>query len=534
MFEETYDYVVIGAGSAGAVIASRLSEDLKNKVLLLEAGTARTSIWLSIPIGYAKNFANPRYNWMYNSEPEPNLNDRRMYTPRGKALGGSSAINGMVYIRGNAHDFDQWRQMGNAGWGYQDVLPYFRKLESSDQGEDQYRGRSGPIRATPAHWRNELTEAVIRAGMELGLPRNDGFNGPTQHGIGYFEMAMSRGRRNSTANCYLKPAMVRPNLRVVTSALAEKLVLDGKRVTGVVFRHKGKPNKVNANAEVILCGGAINSPQLLQLSGIGPAALLRERGIEVALDLAGVGENLQDHIYCKTQVRVSKPVTLNDRVGTFAGRAREAVRYALFRDGALSVPAGVIGAFPKSRPELEAPDFQMHFMPFSMDSWAALHDFSGATGVIQQNLPQSRGSVRIGSANAADAPEIRFNYYQAEADQRAIVTGLRFVRSLFRTEAMKGLVQSELNPAPDIESDDEFLEFARANSDSCYHLSGTCRMGPEGSSMSVVDERLRVHGLSGLRVADASIMPQVVSANTNVTTMMIGEKCADMLRQDNL
>jgi choline dehydrogenase len=532
MSDISYDYIIVGAGSAGAVLAARLSEDPNVQVLLLEAGTADTGVWMKIPVGYAKNFANPKHNWMYFTDPEPYLDGRTMFAPRGKALGGSSAINGLVYIRGVASDFDNWCRLGNAGWSYEDVLPFFRKLESVSGGDDHYRGRTGPIHVEQVRWRNDLTESVIRAGIELGLPRNDGFNGPTQYGVGYFETNQSGGLRVSTATGYLVPAKGRRNLHIMTGALAEKLMLEGKRVVGVLFSHNGLQVRARAGTEVILCGGAFNSPQLLQLSGIGPAEHLKKHGIEVAMDLPGVGENLQDHIYCKTQVRITRPITLNDQLGSVSNKAREGLQYALFKTGALTVAAGVVGAFPKTNPDFETPDLQIHFVPFSADSWVSLHPFSGATAVVQQHRPLSRGSVHIKSNNPHEAPSIQLNYLKAEEDRKAIVKGLRFVRRLFRTKAMSELVEMEINPRPELESDDELLTYARANAESCFHVVGSCRMGPASEKMSVVDHRLRVHGLSGLRIADASIMPQIVSANTNATTIMIGEKCAAMVISD--
>jgi choline dehydrogenase len=534
MSEETYDFVVIGAGSAGAVVAARLSENPSWKVLLLEAGPPNNSVWLHIPVGFAKNFTNPKYNWMYSTDPEPSLGGREMFAPRGKTLGGSSSINGMIYLRGVPADFSHWRQMGNVGWGYDDVLPFFRKLESYPEGDALYRGHDGPIEVTDAAWRNDLTEAFIAAGRELGLPRNDGFNGPVQEGIGYFQLSQKRGLRNSTARGYIKPARKRPNLHIVTNALVERILIKDRRAVGVQYSLDGEPRRASAGREIVLSGGAINSPQLLQLSGIGPAQFLADKGIQVELDLPGVGENLQDHINCKVQVRVNRPLTVNDHVKNWHSKARAGLRYALFRDGALTVAAGIVGVFAKSRPQLDVPDLQVHFFPFSGDDLSvAPHPFSGVTAIVNQHVPDSRGCVRIRSSNPKDYPSIRCNYLEKDIDQRTIVAGLKFVRRLFGSKAMSPFVTEELKPGIGTQSDDEILSYAKANGDSCYHLCGSCRMGMSSSKLSVVDDRLRVHGLQGLRVADASIMPQIVSANTNVTTIMIGEKCADMVRSDN-
>jgi choline dehydrogenase len=527
-----FDYIVVGAGSAGAVVAARLSEDARATVLLLEAGPRDNNVWLHVPVGFTRNFMNPKYNWKYYTEPEPGLDNRSIYTPRGKTLGGSSAINGMIYLRGVPSDFNQWRQMGNAGWSYDDVLPYFRKLEDFREGSGE-RGHEGPIKVTLAAWRNDLTEAFIEAGEALGLPRNDGFNGSDQEGIGYFELSQRDGRRSSTSRAYLRPAMKRPNLKVVTRALAQRILLEGRRAAGVAYDVEGTPHQARARREVIVCGGSVNSPQLLQLSGIGPAELLRGHGIEVRHELAGVGENLQDHINCKVAYRVNQPLTINDAVKTLPGRVRAALRYALFRDGALTVGAGIIGAFLKSEPSLEVPDLQVHFFPFSGDSLSATpHPFSGVSAIVNQHLPASRGHVRIKSSDPRTPPSIVCNYLTEEIDQQTLVRGLKFLRTLFDTEPMKSFVVDEISPGPSVATDADWLAFARANGDAAYHLCGTSRMGLPTSRMSVVDERLRVHGIDRLRVADASIMPQITSANTNVTAMMIGEKCAAMVKQD--
>jgi choline dehydrogenase len=438
MSEGAYDFIVIGAGSAGAVVAARLTENPAWRVLLLEAGPPNNSIWLHIPVGFAKNFTNPKYNWMYSTDPEPSLGGRKMFAPRGKTLGGSSSINGMIYLRGVPTDFNHWRQMGNVGWGYDDVLPFFRKLESYPDGDDVYRGHNGPIEVTDAAWRNDLTEAFIAAGREAGLPRNDGFNGPIQEGIGYFQLSQKRGLRNSTARGYLKPARKRPNLHIVTDALVGKILFVGRKAIGVEYSIGGEMKRALAGREIVLSGGAINSPQLLQLSGVGPAKLLTDAGIKVEVDLPGVGENLQDHINCKTQVKVNRLLTINDHVRDWPSKARAGLRYALFRDGALTVAAGIVGVFAKSRRELDAPDLQVHFFPFSGDDLSvAPHPFSGVTAIVNQHVPESRGYVRIRSSNPKEYPSIRANYLEEELDQRTIVAGLRFVRSLFRSNARR-------------------------------------------------------------------------------------------------
>lgn len=533
MSDTTYDYIVVGAGSAGAILAARLSEDPDTRVLLLEAGPPNRHPWLHVPVGFTRNFANPRYNWKYATEPEPGLNGRSIYTPRGKTLGGSSSINGMIYLRGVPADFDHWRQMGNAGWSYDDVLPYFRKLESFDGGDDLHRGRDGPVQVTVAAWRNELTDAFVAAGERLGLPRNDGFNGPHQEGIGYFELSQKRGLRSSSASAYLKPARRRPNLRVVTGALTRKILLKDRKAEGVEYSLGDSVLRAFARREVILSAGAVGSPQLLQLSGIGPGDLLRACGIAVHHELAGVGENLQDHVNCKVSYRVNQPLTINDEAKTFARRARAAFRYALFRDGPLTVGAGIIGAFVRSSPDLDAPDLQVHFFPFSGEALSTSpHPFPGVSAIVNQHLPASRGHVRITSSDPAAPPAILCNYLTEESDRETLLKGMRLLRRIFATEPMSRFVVEELRPGKAVESDAEMMPFIRENADAAYHLCGSCRMGLPTARLSVVDERLRVHGIGNLRVADASIMPQITSANTNVTAMMIGEKCADLVRED--
>lgn len=529
-----YDFVVIGAGSAGAVVASRLSENPSWRVLLLEAGPRDGSPWIHIPIGFAKTFYDPRYNWCYNSEPELSLNGRNIYTPRGKALGGSSSINGMVYVRGLPSDFDTWRQLGNVGWAYDDVLPFFRKMESNPLGDERLHGRDGPIGIGQPRWRNELSEAYIAAAMAAGLPRNDDYNGTSQEGVGYYQLTATNGRRNSTARAYLGPSVRRrPNLRIETNALAETLLTEQGRATGVVYRVGDRKFTALASAEIVICGGAINSPQLLQLSGIGPGKLLSSYGIPVRVDLPGVGENLQDHFVARFVYRVNKPLTLNDYVPKLSRKILMGIEYATSRSGPLAVGPATVGAFFRSGPQASEPDVQLHFFALSTDDFKTLHPHSGFSVIVNQHRPESRGSVRIVSSNSRANPAIQYNYLSVETDRRVMIDAMKFAIRIHDMQPLRNLIVEELHPGPSVRTDQSLLQYARDTGYSAYHPSSTCAMGAEGDRMAVVDSRLCVRGIAGLRVADASIMPRIVSGNLNATCVMIGEKCADMMLADN-
>ena len=536
MSAETYDFIVVGAGSAGAAVAARLSEVEGWRVLLLEAGPRNTSPWLHIPVGMAKMFRDPRYNWMFKTEPEAQLNNRRIHTPRGKVLGGSSSINGIVFVRGQKRDFDLWRQLGNPGWGHDDVLPYYRKLEAHEGGADEYHGRAGPIRTMEANWRNELTEAYIRAFEELGVHRNPDINGADHEGVGYFPISQRDGLRSSTARGYLKPARNRSNLRIITEALVERIEIKDGAAVGVTFRKGDGQTTVRAGREVVLSAGTVNSPHILHLSGVGPEGLLDDLGIEVHYRLKGVGENLKDHFHSHVVARVNTAGTINAQLRSLGGRGLAALKYLATRTGPLTVAAGVVCVFTRSDPGLDHPDLQFHFFPFSHDETATevtLHKFSAVTGLADQLVPHSRGSVRTVSRDPRTPPEIRVNYLGEEIDRRTIVAGVKMMRKVFQTETMRPFVIDEYAPGPDVVTDDEVLAYARESGESSYHLCGTCRMGPEKDQFAVVDERLRVRGLRKLRVADASIMPEIISGNTNATSIMIGEKCSDMVKEDH-
>src|SRR5215470_7156701 len=527
----TFDYIIVGAGSAGCVLADRLTASGRHRVLLLEAGGHDRHIWIHIPLGYGKLFADRRVNWLYNTEPEPELNNRSVIQPRGKVLGGSSSINGLLYLRGQPQDFDHWRQLGNSGWSFDDVLPYFRRAEDQERGEDALHGVGGPLAVSNVCEPHPLCEAFIASAQQAGFPRNDDFNGPTQEGAGYFQLTARNGRRCSTAVGYLRQARRRPNLAVVTDALASRILLSDRRAVGVEYRRGDTTHIAHASGEVILAGGAFNSPQLLQLSGLGPAALLRPLGIEVIADMPGVGADLQDHLQIRMQYRCTEPITMNDVVNSWRHRAQAGLRYALFRKGLLAIGAGYAGGFFRTRSDLATPDVQVHFIIFSADTaGAALHPFPGFIASVCQLRPESRGTVRIKSADPRVPPAIEPRYLTARSDRDTLVAGLHLLRRIMRQPAMQRYVAEERAPAPNATSDADMLAFARAHGTTVFHPTSTCRMGSDATA--VVDERLRVRGIGGLRVIDGSIMPTVVSGNTNAAIVMIAEKGADMILED--
>jgi choline dehydrogenase len=526
-----FDYIVVGAGSAGCVLANRLTASGRNRVLLLEAGGPDRNIWIHIPLGYGKLFSNPKVNWLYTTEPEPELNNRRVIQPRGKVLGGSSSINGLLYIRGQHEDFDHWRQLGNAGWSFKDVLPYFRRAEDQERGADELHGVGGHLKVSNVCEPHPLCEAFIEAVQQSGFPRNDDFNGPSQEGAGYFQLTARNGRRWSTAVGYLKEARQRPNLTVVPNALATRVLFSGKRAIGVNYRQGDAMHIAYADGEVILSGGAFNSPQLLQLSGIGPADLLRGLGIDVIADMPGVGADLQDHLQVRTQYRCTEPITMNEVINSWRHRYAAGLRYITTRKGLLTIGAGYAGAFLRTRPELATPDVQIHFLIFSADAaGATLHPFPGFMTSVCQLRPESRGFVHVKSADPGVPPAIHARYLSARADCDCVVDGLKLMRGIMGRPAMRKFIAEERIPGEQCTSDADLLAFARDTGTTVYHPTSTCRMGSDPNA--VVDERLRVRGFERLRVIDASIMPTVVSGNTNAATVMIGEKGGDMILQD--
>jgi len=526
-----FDYVIVGAGSAGCVLANRLSADGKHSVLLLEAGPEDTNLWIHIPLGYGRLFKEKTVNWMYQTEPEPGLNGRQVFQPRGKVLGGSSSINGLLYVRGQHEDYDRWRQRGNIGWGYDDVLPYFKKAENQVRGADDFHGVGGPQPVSELSHADPLSAAFIEAAAETGIPKNPDFNGATQEGAGFFQTTTRYGRRASTAVSYLRPAKGRKNLRIETSALARRIVFDGRCAVAVEYDKTGSVRTARARKEILVSGGAYNSPQLLQLSGVGPADLLRQHGIDVALDAPGVGHDLQDHMQVRMVMRCTQPITLNDVVNSPLRKALAGLRYAAFRTGPLSIAAGTSGAFFKTNPRLATPDIQIHFLPFSTDKMGEkLHPFSGFTASVCQLRPESRGSLRIRSADPTAPPEIRINYLATETDRNANVEGLKILRKILHAPALSPFVVEEVDPGKKVSTDEELLSYARARGSTIYHPTSTCRMGND--PLAVVDQRLRLRGIECLRVVDASVMPDLVSGNTNAPIIMIAEKASDMILQD--
>lgn len=529
--ETLFDYIIVGAGSAGCVLANRLSANGRHSVLLLEAGPKDSNIWIHVPLGYGKLFKDSTVNWMYQTEPEPGLNGRQVFQPRGKVLGGSSSINGLLYVRGQREDFDRWRQQGNTGWGYDDVLPYFKQAEHQQRGADDFHGADGPLPVSDPRQADPLSEAFIAAATEVGIPANPDFNGASQEGAGMFQMTTRRGRRASTAVAYLRPALARRNLQVETLVLAERIVFEGRRATAVAYRKNGTLHTARARKEILVSSGAYNSPQLLQLSGVGPAALLRQHGIDVVLDAPGVGADLQDHLQVRIVMRCAKPITLNDIVNSPVRRVLTGLRYAAFRTGPLTIAAGTAGAFFKTNPRLASPDIQVHFLPFSTDKMGEkLHDYSAFSASVCQLRPESRGSLRISSADPTKPPEIRINYLGTEVDRTTNVEGLKILRKILQAPALRPYVIDEVDPGKSVVSDTDLLSYCRQRGSTIYHPTSTCRMGND--PLAVVDQRLRVRGLDGLRVIDGSVMPDLVSGNTNAAIIMIAEKASQMILQD--
>ena len=527
----SFDYIIVGGGSAGCVLANRLSASGQHRVLLLEAGGEDHNPWIHIPLGYGKLFRNRKLNWLYETEPEPQLDNRRIIQPRGRVLGGSSSINGLVYIRGQKEDFDHWRQLGNLGWSFEDVLPYFKKSEDQQRGADAFHGTGGPLSVSDQCEPHELCDAFIAAAEEAGFPRNADFNGAHQEGAGYFQTTSRRGRRCSAAVAYLRPARRRANLAVLTGALSTRILIEKGEATGVAFARGGELWRAAASGEVILSAGAIASPQLLQLSGIGPAKLLQRFDIPVTHDVPSVGENLQDHLQSRLVYRSTRPFTLNDDVASILRKIGIGARYALYRKGPLTISAGYAGGFFRTDPRLATPDVQAHFINFSTTKMGdRLHDFSGFTASICQLRPESRGFVRIKSRDPAAPPAIQLNYLSTETDRRTMVEGLKLLRRIMAAPAMRPYIESEHEPGPGCVSDEDLLRYIRARASTIYHPTCTCRMGADEGA--VVDARLRLKGMGKLRVIDGSAMPALVSGNTNAAIIMIAEKGAEMLLED--
>jgi len=505
------DFVIVGAGSAGCVLANRLSADPRHRVLLLEAGPRDRSIWIHLPIGYGKTMFHPVYNWGFHTEPEPHMNGRRIYWPRGRGLGGSSSINGLIVVHGQPQDYDAWAAQGNAGWGWQDVLPYFKKtrMATSAIGEP-----------------HELMEAIIAGANELGIPRVDDFNGPNQEGVGYYRLFTKNGWRSSSATAYLREAERRPNLEVRTGAHVSRILFEGNRAVGVQYGEE----KILA-AEVILSAGAIQSPQLLQLSGVGPSQLLSSLEIPVLVDLPGVGENLQDHLQLRVLYKCTKPITTNDDLASLWGKARIGAKWLFTKKGPLAIGINQGGLFTRVLPGSKTPDVQFHFATLSAElAGARPHPWPGFTLSVCQLRPQSRGTVRIRSTDPFQAPAMQPNYLSTELDRGCAIAGIKLARALASTAAMKPYVAEEYRPGASAKSDEDLLEFARTYGATIFHPSGTCKMGVD--EMAVVDPQLRVRGVENLRIVDCSIMPTLVSGNTHAPAVMIAEKASDLILGD--
>ena len=530
---ERPDFIIIGAGSAGCVLADRLTENGRWKVLLLEAGPA-TPLLSAMPVSFGLYIDHERYNWRYRSEPEEMTAGRVIPIPRGKMLGGSSSLNGLVFVRGQRLDYDSWAQMGNRGWSYDDLLPTFCRMESWEGASSELRGEDGPLRVSEVPDHIPLYDALFAAGREVGLERNPDYNGAAQEGICKTQATISHGRRMSTARCYLARARKRANLCVITSAEVRKLLVEDGRCVGVEYACHGIPRTLRATREVLLCAGGVASPQILELSGIGDPAILRDHGVPVIHALEAVGENFRDHILARLQWRLARPeMSYNHRMRGI-GRVREVIRYILTGGGFMSLPSAPMLTFMKSNPALDTADLQAHLVPYTIKNpkTRELQDWPGMTTAFYQLRPESLGSIHIRSADPKAQPAIRFNFLADPIDQAVTIAGFRQMRALGNAKALDGIRDREVTPGTDIETDDEILAWIRGNSETAFHPIGTCRMAPE-SRGGVVDERLRVHGLRGLRVADASIMPTMVSGNTNAAAIMIGEKASDLVRADH-
>ena len=529
MEQQSFDYIIVGGGSSGSVLANRLSENPQISVCLLEAGPKDWSPWIHLPIGYAKTMWDPRFNWKFETEPEPAMNDRPIYWPRGKTLGGSSSINGLIFIRGQKEDYDGWRDLGNPGWGWDDVLPYFKKAEGNDRLGEPLHSKTGPLKASSIPKKHPLVEAFIKAANALNVPKTEDFNNLTQEGVGYYQLSTHKGLRCSAAVAYLKPAKERSNLTILTNSQVSKVIFENKKAVGVEFIQQGSKKTIRSTKEVILSAGAIQSPQILQLSGVGPAKLLQELNIPVVHDLPGVGENLQDHLQFRLIYELNQPISTNIQLSSWFGQLKMGLEWLLFRGGPLSIGINQGGLFTRVMKNSKTPDIQFHMATLSADmAGGKVHPFSGFTMSVCQLRPESRGYVRIQSADPLSPPKMVANYLATQLDRDTSVAAVNFARKIAQTEPMRSLVTREVKPN-NPQSDEEILEFCRNTGATIFHPTGTCQMGPDSNPMAVLDSSLRVRGVEGLRVVDCSAMPTVPSGNTNWPAVMLGERAADLI-----
>lgn len=521
-----YDYIIVGAGSAGCVLANRLTEDAKTTVLLLEAGAADKRREIHIPIAFSK-LLKTECDWAYYTEKQPYLNQRQFYWPRGKVLGGCSSINAMIYMRGNPSNYDHWQDLGNEGWSFSQVLHYFKKAENQERGASEYHGKSGPLNVANLRCINPISQAFVSAGVEAGLARNHDFNGRQQDGVGFFQVTQKKGQRHSTAAAYLKPILHRPNLTIQTHTQVTNLLFEGTRIVGLAYLQNGETHQIQVGKEVILSGGAINSPQLLMLSGIGAAEHLNALGIPLVVDLPGVGQNLQDHLAVPILYKCKQPVSLEN-----AKTTTNLLKYLLFKQGPLTSSVAEAGAFVKTQDSLSIPDIQLHFAP----AYFINHGFTkpeghGFTVGPMLLYPNSKGRITLRSSSPLEPPIIQPNYLASEADLQGLTEGLKLARKIVQMSAFNTFRGEELFPGIQVQQDEDIHTFIRNTAETLYHPVGTCKMGND--AMSVVNSRLQVHGVQGLRVVDASIMPSIVGGNTNAPTIMIAEKAADLIKKDN-